>query len=584
MVFCRERTRIRNAGAEVAAAIILCVFTPFARAGEDPAKTARYFLDRGDFIQAVHYFEAALANKPEQKDLRALCAFAYLKQNQLDKAEELLKKEIELAPDSQNARSLLGLVYFRQGRGAEAEAACRESLAAFAKKGTMHRPLVSGWGDRREEVARENHNAGLPYFILGLLNKAKGRFAEAVENFGKASELGYDPLACQLHILDAELGRQSWESVSTKAPVLWKKGGGVSAEARTLQAIAFDQLRADQEALDCLKQAAALKPLEPWALKNLALYHLNRAQFEEALPLIRKVLWLAPLDFQARFLLGQAESRRHIVQKEHRIPFTREFVEAFVPVYRHVFARNPKDIAREVQNYALELIRAGMLPEASQAIKNFLDLYDQSASLNYDLAQLYNATDNLREALRYALKAIELQNNYRDAYDLLGNVFFKAGNFEDSVTYYRLAVIFAPTDAMGYYNLGCACRQLKDDEEAEKNWLLAVKYDKPGAAARRPPDRGRRSDDLHVDLQVRAEPVSFDAYFSLASLYLEVQKPEAALDAFAKAAEIMPLRQEPYLEMGRLYLKLKGAAEAKECFDKYIALGGDEAKVKAILK
>jgi tetratricopeptide (TPR) repeat protein len=585
MVFCRERTRLMIARAAVVATVFLAVLAPMSKAEEDLAKTARYFLDRGDFVEAVQYFEVALAGKPEQKEIRVLCAFAYLKQNQLDKAEELLRQEIELAPGGHGARALLGLVYYRQGRGAEAEAACRESLAAFAKKGAGHRPLVSGRGDRREDAARENHNAGLPYFILGLLNKAKGRFAEAIEGFGQARELGYDPLACQLHILDAELGWKNWlEVFALSAEAVRSEKTPEAAEILSLRAEALDELGFKEDALKCVRKAAALRPYEAWSLKNLALDLLNRGSPDEALPFARAALWLAPADFQARFLLDQAEHRRRVPDGQHRMPFAKDFLEAAGPVYRHAFARDPDVIAGEIHNYALGLIRAGLLPRATEALRNFLGLYDLSPSLNYNLAQLYNSMSNWREALRYALRAIELKNNSRDAHDLVGNIFFKTGRFEDSAAFYRLAVIFAPQDALGYYNLGCVCRALKDDAEAEKNWRLAIEKDRTKVAERRRPDRGRRADDLHIDLQVRAEPVSFDAYSSLGSLYLERQKPEAALEAFGSASEIMPLRQEPYLEMGKLWVALKNSDKARDCFEKYISLGGDAEKVKALLK
>lgn len=48
----------------VAAAIFLAALAPVPGAEEDPAKTARFFLDRGDFIQTVQYFEAALTKNP----------------------------------------------------------------------------------------------------------------------------------------------------------------------------------------------------------------------------------------------------------------------------------------------------------------------------------------------------------------------------------------------------------------------------------------------------------------------------------------------------------------------------------------
>ncbi len=574
---------MRTLAVAVAAAVTVCG-VPCGGSEEDAARAARLFLDRGDFTQAVGYFETAVAKKPPEKDLRLLYAFSYFSLERFGKAEEWLKKEVETNPGGADALCLLGLVYYRQGRGADAEAACRESSSAFANKGLEHRPLVSGWDASPESLAREKSNAALPYFILGLLDKNQKRFDEAIGHFGKAWELGYDPLACHLHILDAERGRLGWDRIMELGPKLTDRGGGVSAEARTFQAIALDEKGLDQEALDCLTQAAALKPLAPWAIKNIAIFHLNRGRFEESLPLIKKALRVAPQDFQSRFLLEQAEGRRQAVDRTHRLALSTDFLDTVVPVYRHAFARDPKAVAREVQNYALELIRAGMIADAALVLKNFLALYDLSPSLNYNLAQLYNSAGRYPDALRYGLRAIELQPDSRDAHDLVANILFKTWALEEAAEFYRRAVALAPNDALAYYNLGCAQRALKDDGEAERNWQAAVRWDGIGQKTARGSERARPTDDLHIDLQVRAEPVSYDAWVSLGALYSEQKKLEAALDAFGKASEILPQRQEPYFEMGRIYVDLDDREMAKSCFQKYISLGGDEAKVKALLR
>lgn len=309
-----------------------------------------------------------------------------------------------------------------------------------------------------------------------MIEKRAGRLPEAIENFRRAQDLGYEPLDCQLQILDAELSRKNWLEVFALSAGAERS----EAEAPTaamilnLRAVALEEAGFEEDAVMCLERAATLRPFEPWC-------------FRETWP-----------------------------------PAT----------------------------------------SIAEALGNFLELYDLSPSLNYNLAQVYNSMNNWQEALRYGLRSIELQNNSRDAHDLVGKILFKAGDFEDSVTFYRLAVILAPKDALGYYNLGCAYRGLKDEAEAEKYWLLAVKYDKAPAAKRaslerrQPRDsavRPPRTGNLSVAVQVRAEPVSYDAHFSLGVLYIEQQKKETALDAFAGASEVMPLRQDPYFEMGAEY-------------------------------
>jgi tetratricopeptide (TPR) repeat protein len=284
MVFFRERTMVRDAGVVAAAAVVSLALAPCSGEQGNAAKAAR------------------------------LCAFAYFRLDKLERSEECLKKEMELVPASPGALALLASVYFRQGRGTDAESVCRDFVGTVEKRFAYRD--ISGRRRTPEDSALEDPNLGL--------------------------------LACHLQILDAEVGRQGWESVLALAPELWRRGGGVSAEARTFQAIALDKKGFDLEALDCLGQAVSIKPLAPWALKNLAIYYLNRSRFEESLALIRKVLRVAPEDFLARFLLEPAESRRHAVDREHYISFTTEFMEAFAPVYRHTFQRNPEEVAREL--------------------------------------------------------------------------------------------------------------------------------------------------------------------------------------------------------------------------------------------
>lgn len=67
------------------------------------------------------------------------------------------------------------------------------------------------------------------------------------------------------------------------------------------------------------------------------------------------------------------------------------------------------------------------------------------------------------DALRCGLRAIDLQPDYRDAYDLVANVLFRSWALEESAEFYARAVALAPNDALAHYYLGCcAQRALKD--------------------------------------------------------------------------------------------------------------------------
>jgi tetratricopeptide (TPR) repeat protein len=558
-------------------AVSLLFWSAVLAVQEDPVEIAFNYLDRANYAQAVEYFEKALADNPKLKDIRVFQAFAWSRLGQYEKANESLRKEVELAPNSLEAPILLGFILFEQGRAGDAEALLRSYLGKNESELSRHARRS------RADFSSAHPNFGLPNFILGLIEKGKGRIPEAVENFRKAQEVGYDPLVCRLYVLEGECRLENWTKALKSATELLELKSPISAQARIFQSMALERLGFEKEALACLQQAAALKRFEPWALKNLAIFHFNRGEFEESLPLLRKARRLAPQDFQAQFLLEQAESRRRVIDVEQRIPQSLEFMGEFTPEYRHYFKHNVKNVAREVNDHALRLIQTGSLSDAAGVLHDFLELYDLSPTMNYNLAQLYNSTGLWRLALRYALRAIELQNDYRDAYDLVGNISFKAAEYQDSIWFYQQAVLLAPEDALGRYNLACAYSGLGEEDLAEKNWLLAIQQEKakPLAGETR---KSEPSGALKVFVRVRPEPVSYDSYFSLGMLYSKQGKKETALQEFAQASALMPQKPEPYFETGKILLEFGRLIEAQSYFDKYISLGGDEAKVRAAVK
>ena len=89
---------------------------------------------------------------------------------------------------------------------------------------------------------------------------------------------------------------------------------------------------------------------------------------------------------------------------------------------------------------------------------------------------------------------------------------------------------------------------------------------------------------MNITLIVTKRPISFEAHKSLGSLYLQKNLKEKALEEFKMAVEIEPEDPEPYYEIGRIYYERNETKKAAFYFDKYLYLGGEEEKVKEILK
>jgi len=184
--------------------------------------------------------------------------------------------------------------------------------------------------------------------------------------------------------------------------------------------------------------------------------------------------------------------------------------------------------------------------------------------------------------------ALKEGNYFLDAYDLLGNIYFKKEDFAKSISAYKKVIEIDPEDSIGHYNLGCAYSALKDRKNAEMEWTKAIEYEKE---LRKREKRGEVSDDeLRFSLIVVKRPVSFKAHKSLGRLYIEQNLVDKALEEFLKAVDLEPNDPDSYLELGKIYhqkseIDKKNIGKAVFYYKKYLYLGGkEEAKVKESLK
>jgi tetratricopeptide (TPR) repeat protein len=288
-----------------------------------------------------------------------------------------------------------------------------------------------------------------------------------------------------------------------------------------------------------------------------------------------------PIDFDAKYLLEQALKKRHWTQVGQPPELTKEIVDDIAIKFVHVFHTKPESCSEIVNDYSLQLLRNGQLAHASSWLSNFLEIYDASASLNYNLAQLYNAQEILGKALKHAWRAAEIETKYRDAYDLIGNIFFKLQDFESSLRAYQ-EVIKIDQDALAHYNIGLVYHAMKNIDMAEKNFKEAIKRDK---GAKKPEvKKGSSMEDLAYSLTIRATPVTFDSHKSLGEIYVGKNMLDEALESYRQAIEWVPNDPESYFWIGKLSYDLGNKREAITNLERCVYLGGyKEKEAKAML-
>ena len=326
------------------------------------------------------------------------------------------------------------------------------------------------------------------------------------------------------------------------------------------------------------------------------------------------------------------------IQLLKTLNLSKDFIENPEIEYKYQFKNDLLSVFQSIQYLALDFVKQGKLDAAKKRYHNGLKIDEESPGISFNLGMVYFWQDNFKEAEKHALMALRrkhfyatrpdilspgwLRSNKRaeiirkahyvhespdisiskwtfdvalkygnyfiEAYDLLGNIYFKKGEINKSVIAFKKSIEIQQKDAMGHYNLGCSYLHLNDWSNAEKEWKKAIKYEKKSKKI-----KGREEiskDQLEVSLIVVKRPVSFRARKSLGQLYVSKNLPEKALKEFKKAIKLEPGDPEPYYEIGNIYNKKseqneKYVRKAVFYYEKYLYLGGEkEEEVKELLK
>ena len=561
---------------------------------ENLIKKAHQSLDFTEYEQAIGYFAQALSADPNQKDVRTNQGFAYFMLGKYDDAIRVLKEELALFPDSLDASILLGYVYFNQEKyeesaklGQDYDELLEKALREEAKKKKLDLRSKKGRNEFEEnyeyffdKIRKKNPNLGLPYFILGFHHKKSGNYDEAEENFNQAVKKGYNSAECKAQLIDMELARENWQEGLAKLRIALQTEDSKS-EFYFLMGYAYYHLGEIERAVYCFDNAFKLRPYEVEAAKNLGKIYFNQNEFKKATSLLKKVLSIVPFDYEAKFLLERSAREKSIQKKENKPKITKNMVDMVDLEYKYVFKSDINHIISVMNETALSLLRSGHLGKAIRLIRIFLEIHDLSPDLNYNLAHFYSMNNDLGKAIKYAWRVTELKKNFRDAYDLVGNIFFRLKDYENALVAYQKVIDIGPKDAKGYYNLGCVFSAMEDLDNAEESWKNAISREK----VRKVKKEKSLEDELTRTVTVFKASVSAKTHDGLGRLYLQQNQSEKALEHFEKAVEIEPGRPELYYEIGKIYLNQKNTKKAIYSFERYLYLGGkEEKKVKEILE
>jgi tetratricopeptide (TPR) repeat protein len=256
--------------------------------------------------------------------------------------------------------------------------------------------------------------------------------------------------------------------------------------------------------------------------------------------------------------------------------------EVFLRQVYHRLKGHPNGLAGALhRNFLAELDR-GLILEGIETLHRVLIIDSRSFELNHNLALLYFDLDDLVHAEKYGARAVWAREGDAAGHELMGSIYFREADYRRAAYEFGREIQIEPRNANGHYDLGSACLALNDPARAEDHWRLAIALDlTPVPVPVEKTEAGRKMEHSAV---VKKTPVAYEAHQALGRLYSGRSETQMAVAEFEAAVKLKPRGPAPFLELGKLHLRLGDRDKAIESLEQYLYLGGErEAEAKRLL-
>ena len=153
---------------------------------------------------------------------------------------------------------------------------------------------------------------------------------------------------------------------------------------------------------------------------------------------------------------------------------------------------------------------------------------NEDAQKSYNDANILKENGKFAEAEELYLKAIELDPNYCDAMDNLGQLLRQQNRISEAIDWYKKSLEIMPDNTVALQN-------------------LALAYDLDG--------KTEKAIEEYEKL-VEVAPENPEGYFGLGNIYVRLEQPEKAIEYLEMAEKIYAQDGSPYLADAQYYLGL----------------------------
>ncbi|MGD0223301.1 MAG: tetratricopeptide repeat protein [Terriglobia bacterium] len=449
------------------------------------ANLAELYIQQSEFEQAIE----ALSKIPEgdmDSRLYHMLGYSYSQTQQFDKAIGIYQKALAQDPDNTDLRRYYADALLNAGKTDSA----REEL---------------------QKILKSEPDDGLSYKRLAMINREEGRFDDARQELEKAKTLSPDDLEIpyQQALLESTMGNneKAIDILLGLVKQSERPGGKYTVPEANNRALFLERLGVayrDQEkfsqAMDTFKQIQVLGPLqgpraEMLIIETLRSQHQTDKAMAEAEAAVKTYPKNQDLAIQYATMLGE---RGHVDEAVTQLqsfmtgrPIDRSIYISIAQIYLQAKRFDPAEKAiqkaldlsptPEDQEYVLFVQgsifeRQKKYDQAEQTFKKVLTVDPLNASAsNYLGYMLADRGVRLDESVKYIQKALELDPNNGAYLDSLGWAYFKMGRYDLAAPPLEKAASKIQDDPTIHEHLGNVYLRQGKTVMAQEQWQRALK-------------------------------------------------------------------------------------------------------------
>lgn len=268
---------------------------------------------------------------------------------------------------------------------------------------------------------------------------------------------------------------------------------------------------------------------------------------------------------------GYLEARNHLGIVYHQLGQLDQALKEFK------LALEEAKYADVYYNLGVVYKEMGLKDEAISAAKSAIELdpdYGDAINLLGEMAlergRLEEANKYLEEAYQYFTQVLKLEPNHLEAHNNLGVIYFHRSKMEDALREFSQAAAIDPNSAEAHNNLGSLFLAQGSYDKAKDAFQKAMKI-KPGysealvnlGTAWFKEGNLEKAQDIYLQA-TRLFPNNQDAWNCLGLTHFTRKDYQGAIDHFETALKTGPARADVYISIGKTYLSLRS-------FDKSLA-------------